>query len=446
LLTLKVEVARDALKDILIHLQQQVISNLKLHWHQDTFIDFATLQDVSDSSQDRCALVLMQLQQRIITSGPIENLTPPPLNPANAHNRTSSLTTSLPYAVQTKHQTPNLHDPLTPPTSPYPPQPSTQRESPQGPTVPTVQTSPEASENQYRPMATTVTKVGFFGFKRTKVEAVVKAPENPLVDEYLATAIEDEYKGASRANSISTSRSSIRSSLLEFDHHGMDSWQDKDASKSSNSSVKAWSKGRASFDSIRRVPTAPSHNIEILTSHRPINSINPKDLLPSETNKYQGFCKGAWKLTIGDKKRAIEERTRPGGMYNAAKYWQCKHCKFEGRLVPINKTTNGYDTRVFKLAEGIQFRWEYLFKSHLTAKEACQDPTRGKFGCIFCVAEGRPAGVFDGVQVFMGHLIEHRDRLPTGEVLYRMNCLVGRQAAVDEDFDINIVSKEGGAF
>ena len=37
------------------------------------------LQDVSDSSQDKAILVLMQLQQRIITSGPIENLRPPPL-------------------------------------------------------------------------------------------------------------------------------------------------------------------------------------------------------------------------------------------------------------------------------------------------------------------------------------------------------------------------------
>ena len=48
------EIARSALKDIIIHLQGQVIANLKIQWQQDTtYLDWTTLQDVSDSSQDR---------------------------------------------------------------------------------------------------------------------------------------------------------------------------------------------------------------------------------------------------------------------------------------------------------------------------------------------------------------------------------------------------------
>lgn len=86
------------------------------------------------------------------------------------------------------------------------------------------------------------------------------------------------------------------------------------------------------------------------------------------------------------------------------------------------------------------------------------DPTKASFGCIFCCCAGNSADgvggrgggggttapLFQGVDAFMLHLIEHRDPLPTGEVLYRMNCLVGRQAGVDEDFDVNFVSREGG--
>ena len=38
----------------------------------------------------------------------------------------------------------------------------------------------------------------------------------------------------------------------------------------------------------------------------------------------------------------------------------------------------------------------------------------------------------------MNHLAEHRDPLPTSEVFYRKNCLVGKQVAAEQDFDINI--------
>ena len=50
---------------------------------------------------------------------------------------------------------------------------------------------------------------------------------------------------------------------------------------------------------------------------------------------------------------------------------------------------------------------------------------------------------FGGAQMLMAHLQEHRERLPTGEVLYRLNCLVGPRAALNEDFDINLIAKEG---
>lgn len=310
-------------------------------------------------------------------------------------------------------------------------------------------------------MATTVTTTGLFGIgKRTKVEPVVSPPENPLVDQYLAAAIEDANNGLSsnasnrsRSNSISTAVSSI----YEADHPAFNPWQGYQSSSLALSQrptdsvismdtvrhvpLHRFSGSIKSFDSQRRTSAATA---EILSSGRSIHSINPKDLLPSEMNKCAGFCKGAWRQQIGDRKRAMEERVRPGGMYNAAKYYQCKQCKFEGRLVPVDKRKSGFDMRVFKLVQGIQFRWEFMFKSHIAVKEACSDPTKATFGCIFCCVEGRGTPMFGGIQPFMNHLVEHREHLPTGEVLYRMNCLVGRQAAIEEDFDINIISTEGG--
>ncbi|KAF6233706.1 hypothetical protein HO173_007918 [Letharia columbiana] len=474
------QLARDALQDIITHHQGQVFANLKAQLEQDTFVDFIALQDICDSSQDRAILVLMQLQQRTISLGPIETL---PLNPLSKIGRlssppqnaaqpsrqnTSSITVSSSpntssangniLHVRKMSLSPSIR-PITPPSTPNTSQYSPRSDSARGSRERTSTDRRDAA--QYKPMATTVTTTGLFGIgKRTKVEPVVSPPENPLVDEYLAVAIEDANNGLSsnasirsRTNSISTAVSSI----YEPDHPAFNSWQDYQATSPALSQKPTDS--ILSFDTVRHAPShrfsgsiksfdsqrrASAATVETLSSNKSICSINPKDPLPSEMNKYAGFCKGAWRQQIGDRKRALEERVRPGGMYNAAKYYQCKQCKFEGRLIPIDKKKSGFDMRVFKLVQGIQFRWEFMFKSHIQVKEACSDPTKATFGCIFCCAEGRGTPMFGGIQTFMNHLVEHREHFPTGEVLYRMNCLVGRQAAIDEDFDINIISIEGG--
>ena len=56
------------LKDIIIHLQRQVISNLKVAWHEDTHVNFLPLQDVADGSGDRAIDCLRQLHDRLAPS------------------------------------------------------------------------------------------------------------------------------------------------------------------------------------------------------------------------------------------------------------------------------------------------------------------------------------------------------------------------------------------
>lgn len=75
---MRVEIAIDALKDIIIVLQGQLIANLK----KGTYDDFIAMQDVSDSSQDKAILILMQLQQRILHKGELEDVVKLPLYPA----------------------------------------------------------------------------------------------------------------------------------------------------------------------------------------------------------------------------------------------------------------------------------------------------------------------------------------------------------------------------
>ena len=448
------------MKEITVHVNSQVIWSLRAHHEREVEVDFAALQDVCDASQDRAILALMRLQQRMITSGALTDVTPPPLKPANALNRTNAnpashrptnSASSIPSSIMIP---PDFLDgavngnrrsmsfapgPLTPSTTPFSAELSARPESALSRTSMGSYNTGRRDVDPYKPMATTVTKTGFFGIvKRTKVEPVINPPENPLVDEYLADALEGNARRLSRTASINTA-GTTGTSVHEPDHAASEYSQDSRVP--SPIASPRYSESALSLDSVLRIP---SLNQEVLTSNRSIHSISPKDLLPNEMNKYAGFCKGAWRQQIGDTKRAMEERIRPGGTYNQTKYWQCKHCKFEGRLVPIDKKKSGYDVRVFRLVGGIQFRWEFMFKSHIAIKDGDGNPTKATFGCMFCCADGRGIPTFDGIQTFMGHLVEHRDHLPTGEVLYRMNCLVGRQAAFDEDFDINLISPEGG--
>lgn len=250
------------------------------------------------------------------------------------------------------------------------------------------------------------------------------------------------YAG-SRFSSFSASTATTQSSCEAPETPEFNPWADRGMNTDSSSTIsrnisKASSPAQTvrSSGSIRRAPES-SMSIAYNSS-----SVNSKDLLPSEANKYAGFCKGAWRAQIGDRKKAMDECQRPGGVYSDARFWRCSKCKFEGRLVMLDKKTKAVDRRVLT-AEGVQFRWDFLFKSHVETKDATSDFLKSTFGCMFCTAEGRGTPTFGGAQSFMAHLQEHRDRLPTGEVLYRMNCLVGPRAPLQDNFDINLIGKEG---
>ena len=498
------------MKEINVHLQQHVLSKLKLHWQRDAHADFTTLQDVSDSAQDRCLLALMQLQQRVVTTGSVNNITPPPLN------ITSTLNDRPLPAMPPPMTSPEEKDwgfeftkprPLTPPRSPPDTKPPPEYEwsaqstfaSPTSKQVkqaspPTTSAGPKsvplvsaatqqtwAQQNaaqptyspsgspthnsssppsgvshhrdgskgssdgnnpsiridgcpsQYKPLATTTEKVGFFGIRKKKVEMIPDVPENPLVDKYLNEAIEDETKSLRRPSMCTARSGSSQGSAASL--YSRNDPDDETASiltaGSSNDYPKAMERAESYQPKRPLLKTRKSSQAqaqqEVLSSSRPLAAINPQDLLPNELNNYAGFCKGAWRQQIGDHKRAMEDRVRPGSMYNTTKFWQCRQCKFEGRYVPPTNTKNkkdkAYDMRVARLTEGIQFRWEFLFKSHIAATAPVPDPAKATYGCIFCCAEGRGSPMFDGVVNFVKHLVEHRDPLPTGEVLYRMNTL-----------------------
>lgn len=436
----------------MIHLQSQVIASLKVQWQQDVYVDFNALQDVSDATQDQAVLVLLQLQQRIITAAPIKNLKPAPLfsNPDPLGIR------SLAHASPQINPPPKTSSPASiskfpvPPPAYQPPDspPDTHRPSTAQSQAPLIEAGSEKKGH-----FTSMTKMSIFR-RSSKVDHGSKiAPSFPAEPKSITPFSGDHYNEAgpmqeskfrpddavnlpkqlTRFDSVSTASSGIFGT--EPDSPEFHPWKfprPSSPSRKSHTSASSTSHYSRKTSGSLEVPPAPQSSVAHV-------SLNVKDLLPGPANQYAGFCKGAWRLQIGDKKKATTERQRPGGMYSATPYWQCSQCRFEGRLVH-DKKRKGYDSRVM-ISEGVQFRWVFLFKSHVKSRDDMLDPMQSSFGCVFCCAEGRGTPTFGGVRSLMAHLQEHRERLPRGEVLYRMNCLIGRQASPDEDFDVNLIGK-----
>jgi hypothetical protein len=164
---------------------------------------------------------------------------------------------------------------------------------------------------------------------------------------------------------------------------------------------------------------------------------NVKLNLPSEDNKFAGFCKGAWRAQIGDSKKTWEERSRPAGMYSKMNtYIKCQKCHFEGRAIKEPGMKKASIDRKIYGSNGIFYRWEYLFKSHIHVDKTNTSTLNSHFGCMFCVAAGKGTPVFAGVSALLAHVQEHRIVQPEGEIVYRMHAIVGRVPATGEDFDI----------
>ncbi|MCJ1225268.1 hypothetical protein MMC12_001917 [Toensbergia leucococca] len=439
------DIARDALKDVIIHLQSQVISNLKIAWQQDTVVDFTTLQDASDFDQNRAIMILLQLQQRIICSAPIREIgqSYPSANLLNGASPPTSI--GFPPSLSSSDFSPQNSSGFSPPLStnsfPGPPARQTSATPSEIPTGDSISSMNKRPGNLAASMKKTL-------FRRPKIDkrcsrelddsitAARPFSVNPTGQSQGAFLNREASLDSVRPETLSSQDSRFSSvstgsdSLLEPDGLEWNPW----------SSPRSPSPSRRHHDA---VPQAAGQRMSprresIISS----SSTNSKAGLPGEANRFAGFCEGAWRLQIGNNKKAMGERQRPGGMFNKNSYWKCSKCDFEGRMVKDEQGRKSYDTRIFT-AGGIQFRWEFLFKSHVYMRHNVSEPINlmaSTFGCIFCCAEGKGTPTFGGAPSFIAHLQEHRDRPPTGEVLYRMKCSVG-PAREDDEFHVNMIER-----
>ncbi|KIW11933.1 hypothetical protein PV08_09206 [Exophiala spinifera] len=208
----------------------------------------------------------------------------------------------------------------------------------------------------------------------------------------------------------------------------------------------------ASSESVTRAPSSPH-------LHKSRSELN----LPSESN-LAGFCKGAVRQQLGGRKKAFtldHRKPRKGHEW----FFKCTKCNFAGPATVSAALPSGgrgavkrektFDTSVRKTPEGIQYRWAFLAKSHVFNKAHHSDLINSDdvYGCYICCAEGVGKGwlaadsnldgqtpTFSGLQAFMAHLETHRapHRVPGLMVANELNCIVGRVASENEDFDLNL--------
>ncbi|MCJ1350847.1 MAG: hypothetical protein MMC33_000828 [Icmadophila ericetorum] len=531
------QIAREELKDVIIYLQSQVITNLKLAWKQEAFVDFHVLEKASDDSQDRAIMCLLQLQQRLLVAAPIDRplySPPPPAAPAKTpisppkRNYTPGFVVPVktepelrstswavtPLAVATPKKSPPI---LSSPIS----TPEAEKKKPLGGMLGGLR----RSKGSTRPRSTSKMVEETRPFEERPKSKVhnIQSDSSSIVSEYnnspgsgyrfkrldststgtsgssimepeheLSLNPWDEQFVASPASP--SSKNSYGGFQLEPDGDFTDHLGDSKKKQSNTNTNTTWNQPDPQLNMtwnqpVRRSPSIPDvaplnirpkakplHSPQVshtfsYSGHRSSQGSDPQSsrpststtnhsssepststltpqisapiigapYLPNEENGYTGLCKGAWLQQIGMPKKAMQERARPASVYVTMQtYWKCKTCNFEGRMFKDAKKKAVIDTRVFS-ADGIRYRWEFLFKSHVPMKETIPNPiTSSNFGCIFCCAEGKGMPIFGGVNAFMGHLQEHRARPPQGEVLYRMKLITGRLAEGTEVFDINL--------
>ncbi|MCJ1281358.1 hypothetical protein MMC26_000677 [Xylographa opegraphella] len=522
--------ALNTLKDIIIHLQSQVIGNLKVAWqHDDSTIDFVPLQDVSDDSQSQTILCLMQLHQRLLVAAPIVDMRPSPPHPpqngfhgfvepvsrqqtgfsqaplpfssSSAPSRSTNVTTEVevrrpsrfPLGRKSKNVIENpqpqimgvsatgLHDLPSTPTSKdelldgtllaglglgLPP---TDKSSFNASRVSSVSTGssfslePDHPESNpfFDPWKDTSSPISQRGSQSSKQSPTFafgpdSGPEHISSLGNTLPQSSNQYWGPPQAqppsrqapafsfgpnsipehSSILNNRASQSSGQSWASPQAQNSSSSKRSSRASDNSLQSFPVPSSSSQHRPSLPTlfAPQGTPVAQAVIKPRTTGGLRGFLPAEENDFAGFCNGAWKLQIGEKKKALEEIKRVSSIYTASSFWKCKKCHFEGRMTRDAKGNKAVDTRVYG-ANGILYRWEFLFKCHVQLKNAL--PTMDStFGCIFCCVEGKGTPIYGGVKNFLAHMLEHRERPPTGEVLYRVGCIVGRTPNHEDDFDI----------
>ncbi|RMY75349.1 hypothetical protein D0863_02646 [Hortaea werneckii] len=158
---------------------------------------------------------------------------------------------------------------------------------------------------------------------------------------------------------------------------------------------------------------------------------------PAKINNYHGFCKGAWQTRQAVQEGLSISLLQVTGRHEPVPHWKCKHCSFQARA--LNETTVVLPEQIFFDKSGVRYRWLFLARSHIPARDPRSTVEEYRYGCIFCAAQGHETAVHEGLDALMTHLLSrHKTPMLTPEVLAKTKCIVGGTPDKVQEWDINL--------
>jgi len=176
-------------------------------------------------------------------------------------------------------------------------------------------------------------------------------------------------------------------------------------------------------------------SVDTLLSRHSTSLSNASTLAPMPITPFSGYCKNAYKLRYGSIKSALS-RT-PVGLYGDAMRYICAStkCRFAGNAI---KGNNGWqiNDRIQQTPEGLRYRWLFLAKSHMQQQVERQP----SFGCLICTGLGNDTGPFEGFELLLVHVAEHKGGFLGKTKLEGLLVFStqGVRRASEEDFDIDL--------
>ena len=377
-----------------IQLQQSVTNHLRPATMDDTFVDFEALVRAADISKMKAVHALQELYMRM-DSAESQNIAP--------HGM-------LPSPPATPRQTVDMSNSSSPspPVAPYqPPLPFAPYRAATDPQEHNMDTPSKIQTTQ--PMAPSASAQSYQSPHSTTAESNHNVGENASVTRLsrqstaVAPSIPDLLRRAS--DTKTTRRSSFFGGLLKR--------------RSCQSEACATLSEEGPQLNIRSSLHSPSVSMRSETSQTP----------------YNGYCKGAYYLQVGLLKKGMTLRNQPMGITGQCYYWACcsSKCCFEGPAIKAGKSWD-FEEHIWA-GPGIQFRWSLLAKSHVPIKRAKK--RMFDYKCMICEAQKKSSDIFNGIQGFIGHIVQHSTENLDHLMIPNLRYITGRHADADELFDVN---------
>jgi len=387
------QIAREALKDVLIALQSSLLTQLASLAHRDDVVDFSTLVEISDLGRRKSVEALWELYTRMAAAAAINQhpslLQGPPSHSNNifkGKGQTQAIQ-AIRYGVKS-----DKRHAWQPPGLPHR-QMDGKHESrlDRQITVETISTTTSSKSPsswrrpfQLRPSRSSTTHDQ--NLSQPRLDGIPSrescSPQSNTSPEFNGEAFGLEANPWEQVQSLSVVDSNDTSSVVK--------------------------------------PTTPPTTLD----------------WPSPMNDYGGFCQGAYYLQAGLHKDGVKLRNASIATTGESWYWGCRNskCVFESPACKIRKEFF-FDDSVCQF-RGLKYRLAFLAKSHVALKRSKNKVY--SYRCIFCVLQGKGSPIITSIRSLLEHVVQHRGQPIDESILAKTLCINGRLAADEDYFDINL--------